>query len=365
MTGKTSRREFFGGKPGREGPGGAAPEGRPAGEAPGAGSGGSYLVSVSRSAMACQFELVFNAGQYPNDTEAAVKALDLVEELESQLSYFRPTSQISRLNMLAADAPVEVDRELFDLVALALDLADQTRGALDITSAPLWEAWGFARRGGRTPSHAELSDALRHVGSHLVELDPVGRTIRFKSPGVRLSLGSLGKGYALDRAAEVLAASGIADFVFHGGQSSVLARGSERSERPEAGPSIGWTVGVRHPLRLDQRIGEIRLRDRGLGTSGSTFQYFRRGGRRYGHILDPRSGMPADRVLAATVVAPSATLADALSTAFFVMGPEETAEYCAARPEIAALLVCPAKGGRGFRTHAFGFRDQLALFDPG
>ena len=365
MTGKTNRRDFLRGKTAAEAPGDAVAAGPSRGEAPEQPAGGSYLISVSRPAMACQFELVFNAGQYPNDTEAAVKALDLVEELEGQLSYFRPTSQISRLNLLAADAPVEVGRELFDLLALALDLAGRTRGALDITSAPLWETWGFARRGGKTPGEAELADALRHVGSHLVELDPVHRTVRFKTPGVRLSLGSLGKGYALDRAAEVLGRAGIADFLFHGGQSSVLARGSEQSQRPGASPSAGWTVGVRHPLRPDRRLGEIRLMDRALGTSGSTFQYFRHRGRRYGHILDPRTGMPAEGVLVATVVAPSATLADALSTAFFVMGPVETAEFCAARPEIAALLVCPTKGAPGFRTHAFGFGDELVLSDAG
>ena len=364
MTGETSRRDFLRGKPGAGASGDAAPPGPRRDDAPKQSAGGSYLVSVSRPAMACQFELVFNAGQYPNDTEAAVKALDLVEELETQLSYFRPASQISRLNLLAPDAPVEVGQDLFDLLALALDLAGQTRGALDITSAPLWETWGFARRGGKTPDKAELARAMQHVGSHLVQLDPERRTVRFKTPGVRLSLGSLGKGYALDRAAEVLGhAAGIADFLFHGGQSSVLARGSERGNLPEPKASTGWTVGVRHPLRPDRRIGEIRLSNRALGTSGSTFQYFRHRGRRYGHILDPRTGMPAEGVLSATVVAPSATLADALSTAFFVMGPDETAEFCAARPQIAALLVCPAKEPPGYRTHVFGFGDELTLLD--
>jgi thiamine biosynthesis lipoprotein len=358
--------------------------------------------------MACQFELFFRAGQYSNDTEAAVAALDLVEKTEGQLSYFRPHSQLSRLNLLAADGPVEVGKELFDLVTLAMDLYRQTDGALDITSAPLWEAWGFARRGGRVPTKQELADALRHVGSDQIELDPARKTIRFKQPGVRLNLGSLGKGYALDQAAAVLAAAEIADFLFHGGQSSVLARGSsgggsglrvqgsgceegrrgereqgrrgDREKETEGPPSpllpfspapllgspatCGWSVGVRHPLRPDHRLGEIRLRDRSLGTSGSTFQFFRHQGHRYGHILDPKTGMPAEGVLAATVVAPSATLADALSTAFFVMGPERTAEFCKSRREIAALVVCPTHG-HGFEVHSFGFRDELVWSEGG
>jgi len=365
MTRKSTRRDFLRGIPA----GDAASDAPRARQGPGQASdqppGGSYLIEVSRAAMACRFELLFNAGQYPNDTEAAVAALDVVEKLESQLSYFRPTSEISRLNLLGGDGPVPVSQEVFDLLALALDLSRQTGGAIDVTSTPLWEAWGFARRGGTVPTEDELAAALEHVGNHLVELDPGQRTVHFKHPAVRLNLGSLGKGYALDWAAEVLRSAGVADFLFHGGQSSVLARGSELKQGAEAPPSEGWTIGVRHPLRPDQRLGEIRLRNRSLGTSGATFQYFRHKGRRYGHILDPRSGRPAERVLTSTVVAPSATLADALSTAFFVMGPEQTAEFCRTRPEIAALLVCPAEGGRGIRVQTFGLHDELVLLEGG
>jgi thiamine biosynthesis lipoprotein len=111
-------------------------------------------------------------------------------------------------------------------------------------------------------------------------------------------------------------------------------------------------------------LGEIRLRDRAIGTSGSTMQFFRHQGNRYGHILDPRTGRPAEGVLAVTVVAPTATLADALSTAFFVMGPERTEEFCRARPEIGAVLVCPEGTGKRFRLHVVGLReDDFVLLD--
>ena len=186
------------------------------------------LIHVSRRAMACEFEVRFPAEQYPQGTEFALESLDLVEALEEQISYFRPTSELSRLNLLAAEQPVELTPPLFDLLSLAMTLYEETGGAYDVTSAPLWEAWGFARRSGEVPSPAQLAEAQSCVGGHLVELDPVRRTVRFRKPGVRINLGSIGKGYALDLCAERLLALGIADFLLHGGQSSVLARGQTR-----------------------------------------------------------------------------------------------------------------------------------------
>lgn len=311
----------------------------PAGGTPGTSE--AYLTRVSRAAMACQFEVLVNAGQYPTDVTAALEALDRVEALEGQLSYFRPDSEISRLNALAADEAVPVEPRLFQLLELSQQLSAETEGALDLTASPLWETWGFARHAGRVPSANEIAAARQCVGSHLMELDPEHQTVRFRRPGVKLSLGSIGKGYALDRAAEVLTSFQIDDFLFHGGQSSILARG----RRLDSAATEGWTVGVRHPLRPGERLAEIRLVNQALGTSNTGRQFFRHQGQRYGHILDPRSGWPAAQLLSVTVVAPSATLADGLATAFFVLGAEATRRYCQRHPEIGALLMLPNQTG--------------------
>lgn len=319
------------------------------------------LIHVSRRAMACEFEVRFPADPYPHGTEWALAALDRVEAFEEQYSYFRPTSQLSRINLLAAEEPVEVEQPLFDLLQQAVALYRETDGAYDITSAPLWETWGFARRKGEIPSDAELSDARSRVGSQWIELDPERRTVRFNRPGMRINLASIGKGYALDAAAEQLTASGLADFLFHGGQSSVLARGVQPAptER-DASRSRPWEIGICHPGQPGQRLGFVRLRDRALGTSGGQFQSFRHRGRRYGHILDPRTGMPAEGVLTATVVAPTAAWADAISTAFYVMGPERSLDYCWRHPEIGAVLVCPAAHGGQLEIHTAGLgQDEL------
>jgi thiamine biosynthesis lipoprotein len=360
MTHKSHRRDFLRGKAAADALAdamqAAVPEGGPGDVA----AGGDFLLRVSRRAMACEFEVCFNAGDDPRGTELALEALDLIDALEEQLSYFRETSELMQINRHAADGPVEVEPRLFALLELAVQIFRETGGAFDITSTPLWEAWGFARRAGEVPTEEKLAEALACVGSQHLELDAARRTIRFLRPDVRLNLGSLGKGFALDRCAEYLTAAGLRDFLLHGGYSSVLARGSEATLQAAApaDTSAGWIVGVRHPLRPERRVAELRLRGRAISTSGSMAQAFWHQGRRYGHILDPRSGRPADTLLSATAVADNATLAEALSTAFFVMGPEAALEYCRQRPDVAAVLLCPARRSGGVEIRSAGLAAE-------
>jgi thiamine biosynthesis lipoprotein len=314
----------------------------------------AYLVHVSRRAMACTFEAFFNAGQYPHATETALAALDLVDRLEDQLSVYREHSEISALNRLAGQEAVTVDRALFDLLSQASRLCLETAGAYDVTAAPLSEVWGFTRRNGAIPIAEALAEALARVGGHNMELDDRSSSIRFTRAGLKINLGSIGKGYALDRCAELLAEAGIHDFLLHGGNSSVLARGAHGSLEPRQ----GWAVGVRNPLRPDRRLGQVFLKDRALATSGSGTQFFVHEGRHYGHIIDPRSGWPAEGVLSVSVLATTAAEADALSTAFYVMGLEATREYCASRPQVAAIMLCPGARQGSLEKHMIGLEER-------
>ncbi len=343
-------------------------------------SDNNLLIRVSRRAMACEFEVCFPAGRCEKGTQYALQALDLVETLEEQLSYFRPSSQTSQINRSAALTPVEVESWLFDLLQLTERLNKETAGAYDITSAPLWEAWGFARRAGQIPSDSQLAEARSLVGGQLVQLDAAGRTVRFLKPGVRINLGSIGKGYALDICDQRLLALGMNDFLLHGGQSSVLGHGAfHRSDAPirpsepispekqgnSKHPNEGlWEIGIPHPRQPGRRLGTVRLDNRALGTSSGQFQSFRHRGRRFGHILDPRTGWPAEGVLSTTVVAPTAALADALSTAFYVMGPAPAAAYCQAHPEIGMVMVCLNRDGQNVETHVAGIDDLAHLGQP-
>jgi FAD:protein FMN transferase len=354
MKGKPTRRDFLLGRadvppPPRAGEGMAAGPDGPA-RSEDSPAADPHLIHVSRRAMACDFEVTFVAGQYPDGAEIALAALDLVDQLEEQMSVFRPASEITRINRLAAEGPVAVEPLLWDVLQRALQIGRETGGAYDITSGPLWEAWGFARRKGAIPSPEQLADARQRVGGHLVELDSQRHTVRFLRPGVQLNLGSIGKGHALDRSTQIFLEGGMRDFLMHGGNSSVLARGARVSQP--------WTVGIRDPLHPDRRVAEVRLRDQALGTSGAQFQSFHHRGRRYGHILDPRTGWPAESVLSATVIAPSAALADALSTAFYVMGPDAALDYCRTHPEIAAVFLCPASHGSRCEVRTIALGDD-------
>lgn len=313
----------------------------------------SLLVSVRRRAMACEFEVQLAAARDDGSMEHVFAALDLVEALETQMTVYRDDSEVVRINRCAANEPVFVEPRLFDIFRLAEQLHHDTGGALDITSGPLSEAWGFSRREGRVPSDAQIVAARERVGMQHVVLDTARRTIAFRRPGMSVNLNSIGKGYALDRMAELLALNLVDDYLLHGGKSSVLARGDQPGHDQR-----GWTIGLRHPLHPAERIAEFHLCDEALATSGSGTQFFIRRGRRYGHILDPRSGRPAESLYSATAIAPTAAEADALSTAFYVMGPEEVDRYCAERPEIAALLVTPAEREGDIRIFAFGLDDE-------
>lgn len=332
---------------------------------PSASDGAAPAMHFSRRAMACDFEICFPVGPCGGNAKLALEALEWLESLEEQLSFFRPASAIGRINLLAAEQAVEVEPELFRLLCLARDLWRETEGATDITSTPLWQAWGFARRAGAVVSEEEISQALSRVGFQFVQLDEERNTIRFTRPGVQLNLGSMGKGYALDRCAAKLIEGGMEHFRMHAGKSSILAHGGEQSRPANSGDSINdfWTIGIPHPRRANQRIGEIRLRDRAIGTSSSQFQSFRHKGKHYGHIIDPRSGHPAEGILSATVVAPSATMADALSTAFYVLGLERSLTYCQSHPEIGAILLTPSSRGKDFQFHLAGLgeHDFIAL----
>jgi thiamine biosynthesis lipoprotein len=318
------------------------------------GTAETYLIQIDRTAMACEFQILLNAGQHPGATEAALDAMDLIEHLEAQLSWFRDTSELTRINRQAATSPVIVEPRFFQLLCEAMSLSEQTHGAFDITAAPLWKLWGFHRREGKVPAEADIQQALLRTGSRQIQLEPEARTIRFAQGGVEINLGAIGKGYALDRCGEQLVSAGVDDFLIHGGQSSMLARGS-RAGMSEAAPS--WTVALRHPLKPDQRLAEIHLRDRALGTSGSGNQFFHFGGKRYGHVLDPRTGQPADALLSATVLATTAAQADALATAFFVMGLDASIEFCQSRPEIGALLVAAGEQAGSMELATIGI-DQ-------
>lgn len=295
------------------------------------------LIRVSRRAMATRFEVALPLGT-PCALEAAEAALDLIEELEDQLTVYREESEVSRLNATAADRPVTVEPRLFELLVRSANLTRETGGAFDPATGAMTKAWGFFRREGRVPLPAELTAAREHSGSRHVVLDPEAKSVRFRRKGLEYNLGGIGKGYAVDRAAELLRERwGIRSALLHGGGSSVFAIGT-----PPGDPR-GWPIAVSHPWN-DTNLGTVRLIDEGFGTSAATFQFFEHNGRKLGHLLDPRTGWPASGTASASVVAPTAADADAISTAFFVLGADAAREFCRTHPDLAAIVLPDSDG---------------------
>jgi thiamine biosynthesis lipoprotein len=291
------------------------------------------LLRFSRRAMATTFEVMLPFGT-ATALPAAEAALDEIDRLESQLTVYRETSEVSRLNHAAPHAAVPVEEGLFGLLQLAARVTAESEGAFDISAGALVKAWGFFRGPRRVPPDAERAAALDRTGMRHVVLDPETRSVRYLRPGLEINLGSIGKGYALDRAAAALRDSwNLSGALLHGGHSSVYAIGTEPGEER------GWAVGIGHPWDPGRRIALLRLRDRALGTSAATFRHLEHEGRKLGHVLDPRTGWPAEGVALASAVAPTAAEADALATAFYVRGADWTRAYCNARPDIGAVLL--------------------------
>lgn len=316
---------------------------------------GYDTVRLETRAMACPWSVIMDPGP-AQQVMLASDALAIAHELEAQLSVYRPESELSRINRTAAEAPQVVEANLFGLLQQCRELATGTGGAFDPVVQSLILLWRTCRSEGRVPRQEEIDDALAATGMSHVSFDPAAHTVAFDRPGVGFDLGAIGKGYAVDRAVDQLDAHGLPGFLLHGGLSSLFARG-EHYGQP------GWPVGIKNPLFTEERYATILLRDRGLSTSGSNIQYFRSQGRRYGHILDPRTGWPAEGLLSVTVIAPTAAEADALSTAFYVMGLENALAWCDNHPAIGALLIPPPPQGRRLEPVVRNVPDDILFFE--
>ncbi len=273
------------------------------------------LFVQSRNAMGTVFTIYLYAHHGAEAGASFDPAFEEIERLEEALSNYRATSELSRINRLAARQAVTTDPEVFALLQTSLDYSRRSAGAFDVTVGPLMRAWGFFRGEGRYPTDAELRRARKSVGAEKVNLDPATRTVRFAASGVELDLGAIGKGYAVDRAVKVLREAGVKAALVDAGSSTLYAMNAPPGKS-------GWTVHVPKSGDRSQTISTVALRNESLSTSGSYEKFFQLGGRRYCHVMDPRTGAPVQGVLQATLIAPDSTTTDALSNAMFVMGPE-------------------------------------------
>jgi thiamine biosynthesis lipoprotein len=286
--------------------------------------------------MACEFAVVLNQHDH-GAGDAGSLALERVHSLGECLTVYDETSELSKLNAERSSASVSED--LMNALSRSVELFQATDGLFDPTSGPLIALWRRCRSEQRVPSEDEIQAVLLQVGGQNIKL--AGSAARLCND-VKVNLGAIGKGFALDEAAETMLAHDANCWLLHGGRSSMIARGSHNEQG-------GWPVGIGNPIFTNKRLGILILENEALGTSGSNIQYFRHRGKRYGHILDPKTGWPANQVASVTILAPTAAEADALSTAFFVGGVEFARIYCDNHPQISAILIPFPESGTTIR----------------
>jgi len=288
-------------------------------------------VEQSDEAMGSTFSVVLYGSDRRQMEKAADAAFDEAHRLDRLLSNYRPDSEWSEVNRTAGVRPVKVSAELFQILSDCLKYSRQSDGAFDITVGPLMKVWGFYKGEGVLPRPADVTDALTRVGHRHVRLDAAARSIQFDRSGLELDPGGIGKGYAVDRMVEVLQRSGVHIALVSAAGSSIYGLGAPPDE-----PS-GWRITIRAPDDPDKSAAEVFLKDMSLSTSGSSEKFFWAEGRTYAHIIDPRTGYPAQGTASVSVMAPRTIDSEAWAKPYFINGPAWTAAH---KPANTRVFVC-------------------------
>ncbi len=287
-------------------------------------------VEQNDEAMGATFSIVLFGSDRLQMEKAADAAFDEVHRLDRLLSNYKQDSEWSEVNRTAGVRPVRLSAELFQLFSDCLKYSRQSDGAFDITVGPLMKVWGFYKGEGALPRPVDVTDALMRVGHHHVRLDAAARTIQFDRAGVELDPGGIGKGYAVDRMVEVLRRNGVHIALVSAG-SSIYGLGAPPDE------PRGWRITIRAPDDPNKSAAQVFLKNMSLSTSGSYEKFFWADGRTYAHIIDPRTGYPAQGTASVSVMAPRAIDSEVWAKPFFINGRTWTAAH---RPANFRVFAC-------------------------
>ncbi|MEZ5420353.1 MAG: FAD:protein FMN transferase [Vicinamibacterales bacterium] len=307
---------------------------------------------VHRFMMGTSMTMEVSGADAATRGDAIEEAFAAIAEVDRLMSNYRADSELARVNREAAAAPIPVSAPLFSVLSAAREVSRRSGGAFDITVGPLMKLWGFFRKQPHVPTAGELDAVRPLVGDGQLILDDDARTVRFARPGVELDLGGIAKGFAVELAGGVLRRRGLSGYVDAGGNQYFVGSPVGKTE---------WQVGIEDPVIRGALLGRLSLAGGAVSTSGGYHNYFEAGGRRYGHILDPRTLQPSNRSLSVTIVARDATIADALSKPVFLLGPVQGLALAESFPGVAAIIATPDAEGRA----AIVMSDSLrAAFTP-
>jgi thiamine biosynthesis lipoprotein len=284
---------------------------------------GSALLRLEKSAdaMGSTYSIAIYGADRVAMEAAADAAFDEVKRLDDLLSNYKPDSEWSRINHQAADKPIKISAEMFQLLSACYQYSSESEGAFDISVGPLMKVWGFYKGSGHLPHRAEVQAAMTKVGYRHIHLDPAAQTVWFDRPGVELDPGGIGKGYAVDRMLAILKEKEVRIALIAGSGSSIYGLGAPPDE------PRGWRIEIRDPASPKKMAQEVFLKDTSMSTSGSYEKFFRAEGRTYAHIMDPRTGYPAQGSVSVSVIAPRTIDSEAWAKPYFVNGRQWAARH--------------------------------------
>lgn len=298
----------------------------------GRSAGEAHRIEETRPAMGSSLTLVAWAA----DDTAVHAAFDAVfkefDRLDALMSVWKPGSDVLRLNAAAGRGSVPVALETLEALETAIEVSERTQGAFDVTFGALTDVWKFDHdQDGTVPTAQQIAERLPLIGYRSIVLDERARTAFLARPGMRLHLGGIGKGYAVDRGVAILRRHGLRDFMVQAGGDLYVA--GVRGDRP-------WRLGIADPRAPDGApFASVELRDKTFSTSGDYERFFMKDGIRYHHILDLRTGQPARECRSVTLVSARAVMADALAKGVFILGPEKGMALIERLPDVEGVIV--------------------------
>lgn len=281
--------------------------------------------------MGSRFEITVVANDTFQANEAIEMAVNEISRIEKLISSWDDNSQTSKINRNAGVKPVKVDKELFDLIERAIRISKLTDGAFDISYASMDKIWKFDGSMETMPSREEIAASVEKVGYQNIILDKKERTVFLKVKGMKIGFGAIGKGYAADKAKKLLLSKGVI--------SGIINASGDMNTWGKQPNGDEWKVAITNPMDKHKAFALLPIKNGAVVTSGNYEKYVNFNGKRYTHIIDPRTGYPSTGIISVTVFAPQAELADALATSVFVMGTEVGLDRINQLPQIECIII--------------------------
>ncbi|MGI9533668.1 MAG: FAD:protein FMN transferase [Thermodesulfobacteriota bacterium] len=281
--------------------------------------------------MGSKFDYKFYCKKRRNCDNAILEAQKRLNEIDYIFSNYRDDSILSTVNSKAGTEPVKVPEEFIKLTNSSIEYSKMSNGAFDISVGYLFNLWKKSAKNDTLPSEDQISNALKCTGYEKIVIDDTKNTVYFKSDCLKLDYGAIGKGYAVDQVAGILKTYGI-DYGLLNFGGNILALDSNDDNKT-------WEVGIQDPFDKENVLTKVNIHDLGIATSGDYEKYFKIKGKRYSHIIDPKTGYPVEKLSSVTVLANSGEEAGAFSTAFTVMGPESAIKFANNNDNVAVIVV--------------------------